>query len=221
MNYLYYFVIPLLIGLAAQSWVKRSFSRWSQVDSGFDTGAHVARQILDANGLSSVPIEVVPGQLSDHYDPRDRVIRLSADVANSRSVAAVSVSAHEVGHAIQHAKGMALFRARTALARPVGLVSNLFMPLVFGGFILHATGLVAVGVALYSVAVLFQIVTLPIELNASARARKQLQALGFFANPQVAEGSRNVLTAAAMTYVAGALAAIAQLAYFMALLGNR
>ena len=221
MTWLLYFIVPFLLGLAAQAWVKNSYAKWSKVDSGFATGGQVARQILDSNGLSGVSIETVPGQLSDHYDPRSRTVRLSSDNANTNSVAAVSVSAHEVGHAIQHAQGMAFFRFRSTLARPVGLVSQLTFPLLFAGIIFRATNLFALAVVAYALVVLFHLVTLPVEMNASYRARKQLEALGFFANPQVAEGSRNVLTAAAMTYVAAALAAIAQLMYFLALMNNR
>jgi uncharacterized protein len=221
MTWLLYFIVPFLLGLAAQAWVKNSYSKWSKVDSGFASGAQVARQILDTNGLSEISIETVPGQLSDHYDPRSRTVRLSADNANSQSVAAMSVSAHEVGHAIQHAQGMAFFKFRSALAAPVGLVSQLTFPLLLGGIFFKATNLIALAAVAYALVVLFHLVTLPVEMNASYRARKQLEALGFFANPQVAEGSRNVLTAAAMTYVAAALAAIAQLMYFLALLNNR
>jgi Zn-dependent membrane protease YugP len=219
--YLVFFIPPLLLGLAAQWWVKSSFAKWSAVEAGRHTGADVARIILNANGLDSIPISVTPGELSDHYDPRDRSIHLSEAVARSASVSATSVAAHECGHAIQHARANVFFQVRSALARPVGFASGLFMPLLLIGFVANALGLVLAAIALYSVAVLFHIVTLPVELDASRRARRQLADLGFFENPVVAKGSRQVLTAAAMTYIAGALAAIAQLIYFiLAFAGN-
>ena len=204
----------MALGLLAQRWVKRSFARWSQVDAGGPTGEQVARQILAANGLGSMAVEVTPGELSDHYDPRTRVIRLSAAVASSRSVASVAVAAHECGHAIQHARGMAAFRFRGVLAGPVGLASNYWMILLMAGFFLHSLGMIKLAIGLYAVAVLFHIVTLPVEFDASRRAMGQLRTLGLAGGSTVLAGSRNVLTAAAMTYVVGALAAIAQLLYF-------
>jgi uncharacterized protein len=206
---------PLLLGFAAQAWVKRSFSKWSQVDAGGLAGADVARQILDANGLSAVPISITPGELSDHYDPRSRSIHLSEAVARSSSVASVAVAAHEVGHAIQHAKGNAFFKFRSVLAPPVSITSQYWIYLLLAGLFLRQVGLIQLAIALYALAVVFHIVTLPVEFDASRRAMGQLQVLGVTANGTVQTGARNVLSAAAMTYVAGALAAIAQLIYFV------
>ena len=219
--YLLFVVPPMLLGLAAQAWIKNAFARWSEVSSGPYSGADIARRILAANGLGVMPVTTTPGNLSDHCDPRDRSIHLSAAVANSSSVASISVAAHEVGHAIQHARGMALFRFRSALATPAQLTSNWCMPLLVVGVLARSLNLVVLAIILFSVAVLFQLVTLPVEIDASRRARSQLNALGMFRDPQVAAGSRNVLTAAAMTYVAASLAAVAQLAYFVLMfLGN-
>ena len=211
----------MLLGLGAQRWVKSAFSKWSQVDAGGPTGEEIARQILSANGIGDIPVEITPGALSDHYDPRGRVIRLSEAVARSRSVASVAVAAHECGHAIQHARGNAFFKLRNALAVPVGFASNFWMILLMAGIFLNAFGLIKIAIALYAAAVLFHIVTLPVEFDASRRAMGQLETLGLTANGTVRTGARNVLTAAAMTYVVGALAAIAQLLYFvLAFLGN-
>ena len=220
--YLAFTIPPLLLGLAAQAWVKNSFAKWSQVSAGAVSGADVARRILAANGLTSIPVSVTPGELSDHYDPRDRSVHLSQAVAQSSSVASIAVAAHEVGHAIQHAKGSAFFKLRTVLAQPVQIASQFWIFLLFGGIILRQLGLIELGIALYAIVVVFHVVTLPVELDASRRAMGQLEVLGITADGTVHAGARTVLTAAAMTYVAGALAAISQLLYFVyAFLGQR
>ncbi len=231
--WLIFFIPPLLLGLWAQHWVKSSFAKWSQVPANSGTGADVAGRILAANGLSAgfggagsghgvVSISITPGMLSDHYDPRDRSLHLSQDVGQATSVASVAVAAHEVGHALQHAKGSAFFQFRTALARPVAIASQLwYLPLLAGVFLQQASW-IGVAQVLYALVVLFHLVTLPVELDASRRALVQLDNLGVTADPQVKAGARNVLTAAAMTYVAAALASLSQLAYFaLAFLGNR
>jgi Zn-dependent membrane protease YugP len=220
--YLAFVIPPLLIGLWAQHWVKSSFAKWSEVPAGAVSGAEVARRILAANGLQSIPVSVTPGELSDHYDPRDKSVHLSQAVAQSNSVASIAVAAHEVGHAIQHAKGNAFFKLRTVLAQPVQIASQFWIFLLFGGIILRQLGLIELGIALYAIVVVFHIVTLPVELDASRRAMGQLEVLGITADGTVHTGARTVLTAAAMTYVAGALAALSQLAYFIyAFLGQR
>ena len=213
--YLAFVIPPLLLGLYAQHWVKKSFAKWSEVSAGSVSGAEVAQRILAANGLQSIPVSVTPGELSDHYDPRDRSVHLSQAVAQSSSVASIAVAAHEIGHAIQHAKGSAFFKFRTVLATPVQLASQYWIFLLFGGMLLGQLNLIGLGIALYAVVVLFSLVTLPVEFDASRRAMAQLEALGITTNSTVHEGARNVLTAAAMTYVAGALAAVSQLLYFL------
>jgi uncharacterized protein len=220
--YLAFVIPPLLIGLWAQHWVKSSFAKWSQVPAGAVTGADVARRILSANGLSAIPVSVTPGELSDHYDPRDKSVHLSQAVAQSNSVASIAVAAHEVGHAIQHARGNAFFQVRSALAGPVQIASQLWYLPLLGGIFLQQLGLIKIAIALYALVVLFHIVTLPVELDASRRAMGQLEQLGVTQDGTIHAGARNVLTAAAMTYVAGALAALSQLAYFIfAFLGQR
>jgi Zn-dependent membrane protease YugP len=231
--WLLFFIVPLVFGLWAQHWVKSSFAKWSQVPANSGTGADVAARILAANGLSAgvgsagggrsvVSISITPGQLSDHYDPRDRSLHLSQDVGQATSVASVAVAAHEVGHALQHAKGSAFFSFRSVLARPVAIASQLWYLPLLGGIFLRQTNWIAFALILYALVVLFHVVTLPVELDASRRALKQLDSLGITSDPQVKAGARNVLSAAAMTYVAAALASLAQLAYFaLAFLGNR
>jgi hypothetical protein len=221
MNFIIAFVVPMVIGLWAQHRVKSTFARNLEVPvSNGMTGAQVARRILDANGLHEVPIEEAPGSLSDHYDPRSRSVHLSPEVFRGVSVASTAVGAHEVGHAIQHAQSYAFFKFRSAMFPAVQFASNIWMLFLIGGIILAAFELIFVAVALYSVAVLFQIVTLPVEFDASRRAKRQLGDLGLVAANESA-GVKSTLTAAAWTYVAGALAAVAMLLYYLSLLQNR
>lgn len=227
--YIVLMVPALIIGLVAQRRVTSTFQTWSEVrGSSGRTGAEVARAILDRNGLTDVPVNPVPGALSDHYDPRDRTINLSEQVFGSNSVSAVAVAAHEVGHAIQHQKAYAPLAIRSALVPVASFGSAAFMPLFFVGILLAMGGavfgqtLILVAIGLYAFAVLFQIVTLPVEFDASRRAKLQIQELSLApAGGQEAVGTQKVLGAAAMTYVAAALASIAQLAYFaLSFLGN-
>ena len=220
------FVVVLAATLLVQFWLRRTYSRWSKIEntSGL-TGAQTARAILDANGLGNVRVEAVPGQLSDHYDPRTRTVRLSEDNFNRPSVAGSAVAAHEVGHALQHARAYAPLQWRSAIAPVAGIGSQLGMMLaVFGLFIgVGSQGgtpgggnfLLEIGIVLFSAAVLFQIVTLPVEFDASRRALVQLKQLGLVTDRDRA-GARSVLSAAALTYVAAAATAIAYLLYFIA-----
>jgi uncharacterized protein len=218
---LVFFVIPMVLGFWAQHRVKSTFAKNLEVPvANGMTGAQVARRVLDANGLNEVPVEETPGSLSDHYDPRSRSVHLSTPVFQGASVASTAVAAHEVGHAIQHAKSYAFFKFRSALFPAVQFASNIWMLFLLGGIFLQIAGFIVLAIALYAVAVLFQLVTLPVEFDASKRARQQLQDLGLVASNE-STGVGATLNAAAWTYVAGALAAIAQLLYFLSLLGNR
>jgi Zn-dependent membrane protease YugP len=221
MYFLAFFVVPLVIGLVAQSRVKSTFARNLQVPiaNGL-AGAEVARRVLDANSLHDVPIEEVAGSLSDHYDPRNRTVHLSSDVYRGRSIASTAVGAHEVGHAIQHAQAYAFFRFRSALFPAVSFASNIWFLFLIGGLFFQVFQFFVIAIALYSIAVLFQVVTLPVELDASRRAKKQLHDLGLVASTE-AGGVKSVLTAAAFTYVAGALAAVAMLLYYLSIFSNR
>jgi uncharacterized protein len=221
MAFLLAFIVPLAIGLWAQHRVKSTFARNLEVPVSHGmTGAEVARRILDANGLNEVPIEETPGTLSDHYDPRSRSVHLSPEVYRGRSISSTAVGSHEVGHALQHAAAYTFFRVRSALFPAVQFVSNIWLLFLIGGFILNIVGFIYLAIALYSVAVLFQIVTLPVEFDASRRAKAQLNDIGLVAATE-SGAVKSVLTAAAWTYVAGALAAVALLLYYLSLLGNR
>ncbi len=221
MTFLIAFIVPMVIGFWAQHRVKSTFARNLQVPASHGlTGAEVARRVLDANGLQDVPIEETPGQLSDHYDPKNRSVHLSPDVYQGRSISSSAVGAHEVGHAIQHAKSYAFFKFRSALFPAVAFASQIWVLFLIGGIFLQLTGFIVVAVALYAIAVLFQIVTLPVEFDASSRAKQQLRDLGLVGSNE-AQGVNSVLKAAAWTYVAGALAAVAILLYYLSLLSNR
>lgn len=225
-NWTLYFVFlipPLILGFVVQHWLKKTVAANMQVAvaSGL-TGADVARQILDRSGLQGIPVEVSPGgPLSDHYDPRKKSVHLSEPVYGGRAVASTAIAAHEVGHAIQHAKAYGPFRLRSAMWPAVAFASNAWLILLLIGAFSQLFGLVTFAVILYAVVVLFQIVTLPVEFDASRRAMAQLNDMGLVSRGE-AQGARKVLTAAAMTYVAAALAALSQLAYYaLVFLGNR
>jgi hypothetical protein len=221
--YLLFLIPPLLLGLFVQSWLKRTFGRYSQVPlaSGL-TGAAVAREILDRNGLQDVPVEQAPGgPLSDHYDPRKHALFLSEPVYAPASVSAAAVAAHETGHALQQARDYVPLKIRSAMFPAVAFASNAWIWLLLIGAFMNALGLVAVALVLYGVAVAFHLVTLPVEFNASKRAAGQLRELGLVTAAEQ-DGVKKVLNAAAMTYVAGALAALTQLLYFLLVFfGNR
>ena len=215
------FIVPLVLGFWAQHKVKSTFAKNLEVPvANGMTGAQVARRVLDANGLNEVPVEETPGSLSDHYDPRSRSVHLSPEVFQQVSVASTAVAAHEVGHAIQHAKSYAFFKFRSTLFPAVQFASNIWFLFLLGGIFLQITGFIVLAIALYAVAVLFTLVTLPVEFDASSRAKRQLTDLGLVASNEAA-GVQSTLKAAAWTYVAGALAAVAQLLYFLSLLNNR
>jgi Zn-dependent membrane protease YugP len=221
MTYLLYLIVPLILGLAVQAWLKRTFAVNSAkpVVSGL-SGADVARQILDRNGLHNVPVQPSKaGPLSDHYDPRTRSVNLSDVVFAGRSVAATAVAAHEVGHAIQHAKSYVPMTIRSAIWPIAAFGSRSWFFILIAGMLFNAFGLVQLALIVFALVIGFQLITLPVEFNASRRALGQIRELGFV-NEAEAVGARQTLTAAAMTYVAGALASIAQLLYFLAIFGG-
>jgi uncharacterized protein len=221
--YLLFLIPPLALGLGVQAWLKRTFAKYSNVElaSGLP-GAQVARQILDSNALSEVPVELAPGgALSDHYDPRKKALFLSEPVYTPPSVAAAAVAAHETGHALQDSRGYVPLRLRSAMYPAVAFASTAWIWLLLIGAILGALNLVALALILYAVAVAFHIVTLPVEFNASKRAGVQLRELGLV-GPTEGEGVEKVLRAAAFTYVAGALSALSLLLYYaLVFFGNR
>ena len=221
--YLAFLIPPMIAGFVIQGWLKRTVSRQMQVQvSNGMTGEQIARQILDRNGLTGVPVNPSPGgPLSDHYDPRNRTVNLSQGVYDGNAVASAAIAAHEVGHAIQHEKAYAPFRLRSVMFPTVAFASNSWFILLMIGVFANIAGLAQLAIILFGVVVLFQLVTLPVEFDASRRAKQQLNSLGFISSGE-AQGVSKVLTAAAMTYVAAALAALSQLAYYaLIFLGNR
>ncbi|MCR4396589.1 MAG: zinc metallopeptidase [Candidatus Saccharicenans sp.] len=214
-DYTFWLLIPALIfAFYAQSRVKSTFGRYSQVSSASRlTAAQAAAEILRYSPASEVGLERVPGHLTDHYDPRKKVLRLSDSVYNSTSIAALGVAAHEAGHAIQHAQRYSFLMLRTAFYPLASIGSNLAFPLFFIGLIFSGSGmkvLMDVGILLFSAAVLFTVITLPVEFDASRRALAILRERGFL-NAAELNGARAVLKAAAMTYVASTAMAALQL----------
>jgi Zn-dependent membrane protease YugP len=209
--------IPLLFGLWAQMKVKRTFAKYSQVAprNGLN-GAEAAAAVLRSSGLPGLKIRPVAGRLTDHYDPRNRTLNLSADVGQASSLAALGVAAHEAGHAIQDARRYLPMRIRQSLVPVATIGSSLWLVPVILGLVLGITGLVTVGLVLFAAIVLFQLVTLPVEFDASRRALVALEGQGLLAADEV-PGARAVLNAAALTYVAGFVAALGQLVYFFML----
>jgi len=201
------FVASLLI----QGYLKRAYGKWGNVRNSRNlTGAQLARMMLDENGLSHIPVNAVPGNLSDHYDPIRKTVNLSEANYNLPSVSALAVAAHEVGHAIQDKVRMPALVLRGRLAMPLSLGMNLAPLLLLVGIVTHLSGLLWLGVILFAGALLFHLVTLPVEFDASRRALAYLGQRGVVAG-QEASGARTVLTAAALTYVAGFAMALAQL----------
>lgn len=217
---MYYIVLVLpmvILSMWAQAKVSSTYKKYSRVATKRNlTATEAARQILDRNGLHNVRIEAISGNLTDHYDPKSNVIRLSDSVRSSTSVAAVGVAAHEAGHAVQHAEGYSFIKIRNSLVPVVNLGSKLSMPLIILGLVLmgaesvFGTMMVYLGIILFSLAVLFQVVTLPVEFDASKKAIKVLGEGGYLYEDEVKD-VKKVLSAAAMTYVAAAATSIAQL----------
>jgi Zn-dependent membrane protease YugP len=206
--------VPLVLGLLAQLAVKRTFAKYSEVNAANGmSGADAAAAVLRASGLPGLTINPIEGHLTDHYDPRNKTLNLSADVGRAHSVAAIGVAAHEAGHAIQDAKGYWPMTFRQTLVPAANIGSTLWFMPVFLGFILQSTGLVTVGLVLFAAVVLFQLITLPVEFDASHRALVALEEHNLLAAGEI-DGARAVLRAASLTYVAGFVAALGQLIYF-------
>lgn len=222
------FMIPgLLFMLWAQSKVKGAYAKYSKVrNSAGVTGAQAARQVLDREGLHDVQIEAIQGELTDHYDPRSRVLRLSQGVYGVPSIAAIGIAAHEAGHAIQHARAYGPLKARTAMVPLVNIGSNLGFGVLFLGLILNQVGLAWAGVILFSLSTIFALATLPVEFDASKRAKAALVSVGLVdsgvAGGPESKGVAATLDAAAWTYVAGFAASVLTLLYYvMTVMGMR
>lgn len=221
-KYIVFVMLPgLVLGLWAQMRLMSTFGKYSRepVASGM-TGAEAAREILDRNGLTDVPVEETPGKLSDHYDPTKRALFLSSENFHGASVAAVGVAAHEAGHALQHQAAYSMLQLRMALVPVTQFASYAYMAILMLGFFLHMVPLALWAiVAVFSVITFFQLITLPVEYDASARAKEQLFRLGLVRETE-REGVAKVLSAAALTYVAALVSSVLTLLYYISLARN-
>lgn len=217
------FMAPAFILMMLTSWyVKSAYNKWSKVQASSRlTGAQAAQRLIANSGLYGVSIEGVRGNLSDHYDPRTKTLRLSEGVANYASVAAVAIAAHELGHALQDSEDYIPLRFRAALVPAVNIGSWLGWILIMVGLFLNMTDLAWLGVLVFSGGAVFALATLPVELNASARAKQLLADTGIIQSEQERRGVNSVLNAAALTYVASLVTAVLQLLYFASLIGGR
>ncbi|MFP3727125.1 zinc metallopeptidase [Priestia filamentosa] len=215
MGYLVYFIIIMAVPLLIQMYLRMTYKKYSDVgtSSGI-TGAEAARKVLDENGLQHVQVEAIGGSLTDHYDPRSKVVRLSEGNYYGTSIAAISVATHECGHAVQDKESYGPLRTRHSLVPVANIGSNLSFILILAGVLFHASGLMLLGVIFFSFSVLFQVVTLPVEFNASSRAVQYMIQLGMIRNNEES-GARKVLGAAALTYIAATVVAIAELVRFI------
>jgi uncharacterized protein len=221
-NYLI-FMIPAFILMGITSWyVRHAYSKWSQVraSSGL-TGVDATRRLISINGLTGLQIQGTPGEMTDHYDPRNNTLFLSNGVANVPSVAALAIAAHELGHAQQDAEEYFTMRLRGFLVPMVNIGSNLGWIMILAGLLLNLTGLAWLGILVFSGGALFALATLPVEFDASARAKRMLANSGIIQTEEEMRGVNNVLNAAALTYVAGLVTAILQLLYYVSLVSGR
>lgn len=217
------FILAFAFSLYAQFKVTSTFKKYSRIQAtSIRSGAQVARDILDKNHLHDVPVEMIHGHLSDHYDPRARVLRLSPEVYQGRSLAALGVAAHEAGHAIQHATAYIPLNLRNTFFPVAQIGSQFALPLFFIGFIFGGnTTMMNLGILLFSAAVAFSILTLPVEFNASSRALTLLDSEGYLSRGPELNGAKKVLSAAAMTYLAATAVALLQLLRLLVLRGGR
>lgn len=220
-NYWIFMIPALVLMFAAQLYVSSTYRKWSQVSNRSRlTGGEAAHRLIRAGGLSNVRVESVTGKLSDHYDPRHKVLRLSQGVYQNRSVAAVAIAAHELGHAMQDQEGYLPLRIRAAMIPAVNIGSTLGWILILLGIFLQMTGLAWLGVIVFSAGALFSLATIPVELNASRRAKQLLVQTGIIVGQDEQKGVNKVLNAAALTYVAALLTSVMQLLYFTSLVGG-
>ena len=216
LGYIMLVVISLALGGLTQAYINKQYKRWSNVPvSTGETGADVAKRMLAAEGASSVGITTVDGHLTDFYDPRDNQLHLSQENLTGGSVASVAVACHEAGHAVQTARGYIPVKIRTALVPVVNFASQTWIIVFFIGMFLGMVGLIHLAIILFAFSVLFQLVTLPVELDASHRAVKYIASSGL--DSRAEQGAKQVLTAAALTYVAAALVSVLQLLYYVGL----
>lgn len=222
-NYLLLVLLPtLVLSLGAQFLVSAAFSKWTKVRNSANlTGTQVAERLIRYAGLQGVQLEGTPGQRSDHFDPKTNIVRLSQEVASVPSVAAMAVVAHELGHAQQYKERSLLIQMRSFLVPAVQFSPMVSYLLIMVGFLLNAVGLIQIGILFYGVVVLFMLLTLPVEIDASRRGLRLLTESGLMMSGEDGSGSRSVLTAAALTYVAAAVTALLNLLYYISLLNGR
>jgi Zn-dependent membrane protease YugP len=221
-HWLLYIGVPLIIGIWAQIRVTSAFRKWGEVRASSNiTGAECAREILQAAQIQDVDVVETNDFLGDHYDPRDKKLHLSSSVYNTPSVAALGIAAHETGHAIQHAKAYAPLKVRMAIV-PVTMVASQLLPfIIIGGLFFRITGLITLGIYCYLVLLVFQLITLPVEFDASRRAKIILQQMGIVRSGEEVAGVNKVLNAAALTYVAAFIAALGNLLWLMSIRDRR
>jgi Zn-dependent membrane protease YugP len=220
-DYFLYMIPAILLMLWAQWRVNSAYSKWGKArNSSNVTGLDAAKRLLAAGGLSGVQIEGIPGQLTDRYDPTKNTLFLSQGVATQPSVAAIAVAAHEIGHAMQEADGYLPLKLRTAIVPAANIGSTLGWIMIFAGLLLGLYPIAWIGIAVFSMGAVFALATLPVEFNASARARQLLTENGFLYSEEDAKGVKQVLDAAAMTYVAALATSLMQLLYFASMLGG-
>jgi uncharacterized protein len=218
-RYFIYMLPAILLMMIAQWYVNSAYSRWSKVQARSRlTGAEAARRLINSGGLYGIQIEGVRGRMSDHYDPKKKVLRLSEGVYNSSSVAALAIAAHELGHAMQDSEGYAPLRLRSALVPAVNIGSYLGWIFIIIGLIIQSTNLALLGVIVFSGGALFALATLPVEFNASARAKRLLSDTGMIIGEEEKRGVDKVLNAAALTYIAALVTAVLQLLYYLTLI---
>ena len=222
-NYLLYVFLPtMLLSLGVQIYLKRSYSKWSKVrNSSGLTGSQVGETLFQRTALMDIPLQVVPGNLTDHFDPRANVVRLSQGTATQPSVASMAIAAHELGHVQQYQTGSALIKARNFLVPAVQFSPTLSYIAIFAGLLLNIAGLVWVGILFFSLMVLFTILTLPVEFDASRRGMNLLREAGLMQSEDDRRGSKTVLRAAALTYVAAAVTSVLQLLYYISIANRR
>ena len=220
-TYMLYMLPAIILMVIAQIYVNSSYRKWSQVPTRSRmTGSDAAQYLMRRNGLTNIRLQGIEGQLTDQYDPSQKVLRLSQDVAAGQSVASVAIAAHELGHAMQDAQGYLPMQLRSLLVPAVNIGSTLGWLMIIGGLLLRITGLAWLGILVFSAGVLFALATLPVELNASSRARQMLAESGVIMGEDEQRGVNTVLNAAALTYVAALATSLLQLLYFVTLVGG-
>lgn len=222
LGYFVYMMPAIILMIIAQWYVSSAYRKWGRIRNQKNiTGMETVERLIRSNRLYDLSVERVRGRLSDHYDPRRKVLRLSPDVSDTPSVASLAIAAHELGHAQQDLEGYAPLRFRAALVPMVNIGSYLGWILIFAGIFFNYTNLSWIGIAFFSGGAIFALATLPVELNASARARSMLVETGLVTSPEEERGVRKVLNAAALTYIAALFQAVMQLLYFVSLVSGR